>query len=199
MTSSTPIIYLVRHGETEWSASGKHTGRTDIPLSPRGEREALHLSSRLTPLEVDRVFSSPLGRAWQTCVRAGFAESAETLDDLAEWDYGEYEGRTTEEIHDERPGWELFRDGCPGGESPEDVQARADRVVAKLKGLEGRTILFSHGHMIRALGARWCELPLIVGRHLDLDTASVSALSHHHAQPTIALWNDHPEALKPPG
>jgi probable phosphoglycerate mutase len=197
MADAQPVIYLVRHGETEWSSSGKHTGRTDIPLTERGMKEAAHLASRLLPLQPDRVFASPLGRAQQTCTLAGFANH-QLIDDLAEWDYGRYEGRTTAEIKSERPGWELFHDGCPGGESPEDVTARADRVVARLRALEGRTILFSHGHMIRALGARWCDLPLIAGRHLDLDTASVSALSYHHDQPTIALWNDHPEALRPP-
>lgn len=198
MESKPAIIYMVRHGETEWSSFGQHTGRTDIPLTTQGEREAAHLASRLTPLKPDHVLTSPLGRARETCRLAGFDGGVRVVDDLIEWDYGDYEGRTTADIRAERPGWELFHDGCPGGETPEQVAARADRVVALLGTLEGRTILFSHGHMIRALGARWCRLPLFSGRHLDLDTASVSALSHHHDQPVIALWNDHPAALAPP-
>ena len=198
MNSATSTIYLVRHGETAWSLSGQHTGRTDLPLTPRGDQEALRLASRLAPLAPDRILTSPLQRSHRTCTLAGFTERVEVLDDLVEWNYGDYEGRTTPEIRADRPGWELFRDGCPGGETPEEVAARADRVVARLRALEGRTILFSHGHMICALAARWSNLSLATAGHLKLDTASISALAHHHTRPTISLWNDHPGALRPP-
>ena len=159
MSETLPEIYLARHGETAWTVSRQHTGRTDLPLTERGEDNAWGLHDRLRGLAFDRVFVSPLRRARQTCVLAGFGEQAVPVADLTEWDYGEYEGLTTAEIRGQRPGWSLFRDGCPGGESVAAVGARADRVIARLRRMPGRTLIFGHGHFFRVLAARWVGLP----------------------------------------
>lgn len=186
-----PSVTLVRHGETEWSASGRHTGRTDIPLTREGERKARGLSERLDGMKFDRVFTSPLQRASRTCALAGFA-AAKTDPDLLEWNYGDYEGRTTREILERRPGWLLFRDGCPNGEQPADVAMRADRVIACLRATDDRAILFSSGHILRVLAARWLGLAPSEGRLFMLGTASVSVLAYEHDEdePAIALWNE---------
>jgi broad specificity phosphatase PhoE len=186
-----PCVYLVRHGETEWSASGQHTGRTDIPLTQEGERKARGLRERLKGLKFDRVFTSPLQRAARTCELAGFGEAAKLDPDLLEWNYGDYEGRKTSEILNERPGWFLFRDGCPNGEQPADVGARADRVIARLRAADDQAIVFSSGHILRVLAARWLDLAPSEGRLFLLGTASVSILGYEHAkdEPAIALWN----------
>jgi broad specificity phosphatase PhoE len=195
-----PIIYLARHGETKWSLTGQHTGRTDLPLTENGERNALRLRERLSGLIFKNVFTSPLQRARRTCELAGFGSAAEIVSDLLEWNYGEYEGRTSVEIHSEFPDWQLFRDGCPGGETPEQVAARADRVVHLLQTISGNVLLFSSGHFLRMLGARWCKVePVIHARSLMLDTASVSMLGYEHnlSQPVIRLWNDTQHLLIP--
>jgi len=186
-------VTLVRHGETEWSASGRHTGRTDLPLTGDGECEARRLRDRLAGRAFGRVFTSPLQRAFRTCALAGFGDAAKIEADLVEWDYGDYEGRTTSEILAERPGWLLFRDGCPNGEQPADVGARADRVIARLRAADDRTIVFSSGHFLRVLAARWLGLAPSQGRLFKLDTASVSVLAYEHDsrdEPTLALWNE---------
>jgi probable phosphoglycerate mutase len=188
----TSSIFLIRHGETSWSLSGRHTGRTDLPLNADGERAARALAPRLRAAAPRRVLSSPRLRARQTCALAGVGEP-EIEPDLAEWDYGDYEGLTSAEILGRRPGWSIFRDGCPGGESPEQVSRRADRLIARLRGLEERVAVFTHGHFGRALAARWIELPVADGRLLCLSTASLSLLSFERenpAAPVIALWNE---------
>ncbi len=192
MSEAPPVLYLARHGETAWSLSGQHTGLTDLPLTERGERNARRLGERLKGLTFARVFTSPLQRAARTCELAGFGGAAEVDRDLLEWDYGTYEGRKTVDIHKERPGWFIFRDGCPGGESPEEVGARADRVVHRIRSLQGDVIVFSSGHFLRVLAARWLGLPPGHGRYFLLSTASLSALSYEHnlSQPAIRLWDD---------
>jgi broad specificity phosphatase PhoE len=192
MNESLPVIYLARHGETAWSLSGRHTGLTDLPLTDRGESNARLLAARLQELNFSRVFTSPLLRAVRTCELAGFGARAEADRDLLEWNYGEYEGRRTEEIHTQRPAWQLFRDGCPGGESPAQVGARADRVVQRTRGIQGNVLIFSSGHILRVLTARWLGLEPAAGRFFLLSTASLSALSYEHdlSQPAIHLWND---------
>jgi probable phosphoglycerate mutase len=192
MAEALPEVYLARHGETAWSVSGQHTGRTDLPLTERGERNAVALGARLRGQAFSRVLVSPLARARRTCELAGFSAGAEVVPDLAEWDYGAYEGRRTADIREERPGWYLFRDGCPGGESVGDVGARADRVIARLHDEGGRVLLFGHGHFFRVLAARWVGLPPGDARHLLMDTASLSVLSYEHTldDPAIRLWND---------
>jgi broad specificity phosphatase PhoE len=187
-----PSVTLVRHGETEWSASGKHTGRTDIPLSEEGERKARGLRERLKGVNFDRVFTSPLQRARRTCELAGFGEAAKVDPDLLEWNYGDYEGRKTSDILAERPGWLLFRDGCPNGEQPAEVAIRADRVIARLRAAETPAIVFSSGHILRMLAARWLGLAPLEGRLFMLGTASVSVLGYEHdkSEPAIQLWNE---------
>ncbi len=185
-------IYLIRHGETEWSLSGQHTGRTDLPLTEQGERDARNLGERLRAASFNRVFTSPRQRARRTCELAGFASVAETEPDLAEWNYGDYEGQRSVDILKGRPDWNLFRDGCPCGESPAQVSDRADRFIARLRALGGNVALFSHGHFGRALAARWIGSPVSQAQHLLLSTASISILGyeHNHAdEPVIALWN----------
>ena len=186
-----PCVTLVRHGETEWSASGQHTGRTDIPLTEEGERKARGLKERLKGFTFDRVFTSPLQRARRTCELAGFDERAKVDPDVLEWNYGDYEGRKTSEILAERPGWLLFRDGCPNGEQPADVGARADRVIGRLRAADDKAIVFSSGHILRVLAARWLGLAPSEGRFFMLTTASVSILGYEHDkdEPTVALWN----------
>jgi len=192
MSQMLPTIYLARHGETAWSLSGQHTGLTDLALTERGERNAGQLGNRLSGLAFAKVFTSPLQRAVRTSELAGFTAVAEVDRDLHEWNYGDYEGRRTTEIHVERPDWQLFRDGCPGGESPSQVGARADRVVHRMRALEGDVLVFSSGHFLRVLAARWLGLDPAAGRFLLLSTASVSALSYEHdlSEPVIRLWND---------
>jgi probable phosphoglycerate mutase len=197
MNESLPQVYLARHGETAWTISRQHTGRTDIPLTARGEANARGLGERLKGETFDLVIVSPLGRAHRTCELAGFGARARADADLLEWDYGVYEGRTTAEICAERPGWYLFRDGCPGGESVEAVAARADRVVARLRGAGGRIILFGHGHFFRVVAARWLGMPAGQARHFWLGTAALSILGYEHAldDPAILLWNDDRHAV----
>ena len=192
MSDVLPIIGLARHGETAWSISGQHTGRTDLPLTDRGERNARRLGERLKGLSFACVFTSPLQRAAMTCKLAGFGAVAEVDHDLVEWDYGEYEGRRTAEIRVSRPDWQLFRDGCPGGESPQQVGARADRVVSRLRAVQGNVLVFSSGHFLRVLAARWLGLEPGAGRYFLLGTASLSALGYEHnmSQPVLRLWND---------
>jgi probable phosphoglycerate mutase len=192
MSQSLPEVYLARHGETAWTVTGQHTGRTDLPLTRRGEDNSRGLRERLRGLAFDRVFVSPLQRARRTCELAGFGDRAVSVADLTEWDYGDYEGRRTDEIRRERPGWYLFRDGCPGGESVGDVGARADRLIGRLRSLPGRVLLFGHGHFFRVLAARWLDLPAADGRYFVLGTAALSVLGYEHGldDPAILLWND---------
>lgn len=192
MSRALPVVYLARHGETEWSLTGQHTGLTDLPLTARGERNAQQLAKRLEGLTFGCVFTSPLKRAKRTCELAGFGSVAQVDPDLVEWNYGAYEGRKTAEIRAERPGWELFRDGCPNGESVADVADRADRVIARLRAAGANVLVFSSGHFLRMLAARWCRLDGHQGARLHLDTATLSALGYEHDQnePAIRLWND---------
>ena len=192
MRETLPIVYLARHGETAWSLSGQHTGRTDLPLTQRGERNARSLGERFKGLTFAAVLTSPLQRAARTCQLAGFGALADEDRDLLEWDYGQYEGRTSAEIHAERPDWQLFRDGCPGGESPDQVGARADRLVSQVREAGGDVLLFSSGHFLRVLAARWLGLGVEAGAYFMLSTASLSALGceHNRSEPTIRLWND---------
>jgi broad specificity phosphatase PhoE len=192
MSESLPTIYLARHGETAWSLTGQHTGRTDIPLTDRGERNARRLGQRLNGLTFAKVWTSPLQRASRTCELAGYGTVAEVDADLLEWDYGKYEGRTSAEIHVQRPDWQLFRDGCPGGETPERVGVRADRVIDRVRALNRDVLLFSSGHFLRVLAARWLGLKPEAGRYFLLGTASLSALSYEHnqSQPAIRFWDD---------
>jgi len=191
MASAYPEIWLVRHGETEWSRSGKHTGRSDIPLTWVGEEAARQLAGRLQGLSFAAVWSSPSQRAFNTCVLAGFSGDAVRKDDLAEWDYGAYEGVTTKDILAQRPGWQLFRDGCPSGEMTSDVGARADRMVSELRAVAGNVLIFSSSHFLRVLAARWLGLPPEGGACFVLDTASISVLGYEHdlTEPVIRRWN----------
>jgi probable phosphoglycerate mutase len=184
-------VYLVRHGETEWSKTGQHTGRTDVALTPAGETIAAQIGERLAGVSFAHVLSSPRLRARRTAELAGFAPELDA--DLVEWDYGDYEGRTSQHIRTHRPDWLLFRDGAPNGETVAQVAARADRVVAKLKALSGNVLVFSHGHFLRVLTARWVEQPVRFAQHLLLGTASLSVLDFDHRnpdEPALALWND---------
>ena len=192
MSATLPITNRARHGETAWTLTGQHTGLTDIPLTERGEGNARRLGERLKGLTFARVFTSPLQRALRTCELAGFAAVATVDPDLVEWNYGEYEGRRSDEILAERPDWQLFRDGCPGGETPDEVGVRADRVVSRVRAVEGDVLLFSSGHFLRVLAARWLGLEPGAGRFFLLSTASLSALGYEHdrTQPVIRLWDD---------
>jgi probable phosphoglycerate mutase len=199
-----PVVYLARHGETAWSLSGQHTGRTDLPLTERGERNARRLGERLKQLTLALVLTSPLQRAARTCELAGFplgpsplggegsVRGAQVDRDLLEWDYGQFEGLRTAEIRAERPDWDLFRDGCPGGEAPKQVGDRADHLVKRVREVPGDVLLFSSGHFLRVLAARWLELEVEEGRDFLLSTASLSALGYEHdrSEPVIRLWND---------
>ncbi len=191
MTNTLPQIVLVRHGETEWSLSGRHTGRTDIELTPKGEAAAIGLADHLPKREYGAVWSSPSARARRTCELAGFVSDVVLKPDLQEWDYGDYGGITTKEIHRTRPGWGLFRDGAPGGETASDVGKRADRVIAELRTLDAPALIFSSSHFLRVLGARWLDLPPVRGESLILDTASISILGYEHdlKEPVIRSWN----------
>jgi broad specificity phosphatase PhoE len=192
MNEVLPVVYLARHGETAWSLSGQHTGLTDLPLTERGERNARSLGERLKGLRFAAVLTSPLQRAVRTCELAGFGAQAEVDRDLLEWDYGRYEGRRSADIRKERPDWQLFRDGCPGGESPDQVGARADHVVSRVRAIQGDVLLFSSGHFLRVLAARWLGLEPAAGRYFLLSTASLSALGYERdrSQPVIRLWDD---------
>lgn len=191
MSDALPITYLARHGETEWSLSGRHTGLTDLPLTARGEQNARELGERLQRLDVDRVFTSPLQRAARTCALAGFGERATVDRDLVEWNYGDYEGLTTHEIQSRRPGWSLFRDGCPGGETLAEIGARADRVVQRVRAVPGNVLLFSSGHFLRVFAARWLDLDAPSGQRFVLGTGALCALGYDHdrTEPVIRLWN----------
>jgi broad specificity phosphatase PhoE len=195
--ATLPEIYLARHGETAWSLSGQHTGLTDIPLTERGERNAASLAGRLAGIEFAEVLTSPLQRASRTCALAGFEGRAKVAPDLVEWDYGIFEGMKTVDIRIDYPDWSLFRDGAPGGESVETVGTRADRVIAHIRGIEGRVLLFSHGHFCRVLAARWLGLPADDARLFLLGTASLSILGYEHKseEPVIKLWNDNRHVL----
>jgi broad specificity phosphatase PhoE len=192
MSESLPIVYLARHGETAWSLSGQHTGRTDLPLTGRGEDQARALGERLHGLVFAKVLTNPSQRAVRTCSLAGFGATADTDTDLAEWDYGAYEGRRTAEILTERPDWQLFRDGAPGGEMAEQVAARADRAIARIRAVHGNVLVVSSAHISRVLAARWLGLPPSGGRYFFLGTASLSLLGYEHdmTEPIIRLWND---------
>jgi probable phosphoglycerate mutase len=185
-------LYLIRHGETEWSLSGQHTGRTDLPLTAHGEDEARQLAPRLRHIQFARVLTSPRQRARRTCELAGLGAAAETEPDLAEWDYGDYEGLLTADVRKLRPGWNVFRDGCPGGEMPAAVSDRADRLIAHLCTLDGNVALFSHGEFACVLAARWIGLPVVEGQHFSVDAASLGILGYNPGHPevrVIALWN----------
>jgi probable phosphoglycerate mutase len=192
MSESLAEIYLARHGETAWTISHQHTGRSDIPLTERGERNARSLGDRLRGISFTKVLTSPLARARRTAELAGFGDLSAIEPDLMEWDYGRYDGLTTAEIRKAQVDWSLFRDGCPGGEAVLAVGARADRVIAKLRGIDGRILLFGHGHFFRVLAARWVVLAPADGRLFFLSTASLSVLGYEHSlsEPVVRLWND---------
>lgn len=182
-------LYLLRHGETEWSKARKHTGRTDIPLTDRGREDARRLERALVDLDLSLVLTSPLQRAAETCRLAGFADRAQSEPDLMEWDYGEYEGLTTPEIRRSVAGWNVFTHGCPGGEQPEEVARRADRVIARVREVEGDAALFGHGHLLRVVGARWLTFPPVEGRRFVLQTGTISVVGYEHDMPAILRWN----------
>jgi len=183
-------VVLVRHGETEWSRAGRHTGRTDVPLTEHGRAQAEAVGGALRGRELGLVLTSPLGRALETCRLAGFGDRAELRDELMEWDYGAYEGRTTTEIREERPGWTLWGDGVLEGETVEQVGARVDRVLDEVRSLEGDALLFAHGHVLRVLTARWLGLDPDAGRLFALDPATLSTLGHERETAVIQLWNE---------
>ena len=193
MDDQLPVIYIARHGETAWTITGQHTGLTDLPLTPQGEQNAQRLGDRLKEIPFAKVFTSPLQRARQTCALAGFGSVAEVESDLVEWDYGEYEGLRSAEIRAQRPDWQLFRDGAPGGESPRQVMARADNVWKRVREVQGNALLFTSGHFIRVLAARWIGLePSVHSTSFLLSTASLSAVGYDQelSRPVIRLWND---------
>jgi broad specificity phosphatase PhoE len=187
-------VVLARHGETEWSLSLRHTGKTDLPLTEEGRRQARALGPRLHAWTFSLVLTSPLQRAVETCRLAGYAEQARVRPDLEEWDYGRYEGLTSQQIQALQPNWSLWRDGCPGGETAEDVGRRADRVLAEVRSVDGDVLIFAHGHVLRVLAARWLGEPPEGGRHYALQTATVSVVGYEHADPVIRLWNQPPPA-----
>ena len=192
MSHTFPQVFLARHGETAWTVSGQHTGVTDITLTERGERNARRLGERLKGFMFADVFTSPLQRARRTCELAGFAARAEVDPDLVEWNYGRYDGKTTAEILKENPNWQLCRDGCPDGENVTQVGARADRVVARVRAVDGDVLVFSSGHFLRVFAARWCGVEPSSGRYFFLGTATLSTLGYEHnrQEPVIRLWND---------
>ena len=194
-------LFLVRHGETSWSLAGRHTGRTDLPLTANGERRATHLRDWLQAVSFTQVRTSPLQRARRTCELSGLAATAQVEPDLREWDYGDYEGRTTADIHAQHPSWNVFQDGCPHGETVEQIARRADRLLAALRALDGAVALFSHGHFLRAIATRWIGLPVREGRHLSLDTGSLSLLGCERSDgdfPVVSLWNASPDTVPAP-
>jgi broad specificity phosphatase PhoE len=189
VSTRPPEVVLVRHGETEWTLSGQHTGRTDIPLTERGREQARALAAALAARRFALVLTSPLARAAETCRLAGLGEQAAERDELREWDYGAYEGRTTPAIREERPGWTLWRDGVPDGETEAEVGARVDRVISEVRAVEGDAVLFAHGHVLRVLAARWLGLEAAAGRLFALDPATVSVLGYERETPVIRSWN----------
>jgi broad specificity phosphatase PhoE len=196
MTRVAHEIVLVRHGETEWSSAGKHTGRTDIPLTEGGRSQARMVGAALRKRRFAAVWTSPLSRALETCRLAGFGDVAVPSEELAEWDYGEYEGRTTLEIRRERPDWTLWRDGVPGGETVDEVEARVDRALAEVASVDGDALVFAHGHVLRVLAARWLGLEPAEGRLFALDPATLSVLGYERETQVIRLWN---QAVSDPG
>jgi len=201
MNKNSPVVHLARHGETEWTITGQHTGLTDLPLTGRGECNARLLGERLNGMKFARVLTSPLRRAVRTCELAGFGSLAEIDRDLLEWDYGDYEGRLTVDILREHPDWQLFRDGCPSGESPQQVAARADRIVNRVRAISGDVLIFSSGHFLRVLATRWVGIEPIHAKSLMLNTASLSALGYENgfSRPAIRLWNDTNHVLQSTG
>lgn len=185
----TRLVYLIRHGETEWSRNGRHTSVTDLALSENGRMAARRLKPVLARETFECIFTSPRRRARETCDLAGYGRNARVEADLVEWNYGDYEGLTTRQIRSTRPGWSLFHDGCPGGESPEQVALRADRLVAKIRHATGNVALFAHGHIFRVIAARWIGLPLEHGARFLLDTATLSVLGYYYETPAIRTWN----------
>ncbi len=181
-------VWIIRHGETEWSKSGRHTGTTELELTPKGEQDALRLAPALAGVHFDLVLCSPRARARRTAALAGIRD-VRIDQELAEWNYGDYEGRTRIQIQEDRPGWSVWADGCPGGESPDQVADRVDRVIDQVRATEGRVVLFAHGHILRALAARWLTQPVALGAHLELVTGRVSVLGHDRGTPTLELWN----------
>jgi broad specificity phosphatase PhoE len=201
MPSNLPRLVLARHGDTDWTDSRRKTGRTDLPLNGRGERRARLLGERLQQFTFAHVLTSPLQRASRTCALAGFGNVAELQSDLVEWDYGRFEGKTTADIQQDRPDWELFRDGCPGGESALDVAQRADRFIARVYDSHGDVLAFSSGHIIRMIAARWLRLPPCAGRIFYCEPASFSVLEFEHDnknEPIIGLWNFVRQLNEPP-
>ena len=192
MSNTLQVVYLARHGDTAWTHSGQHTGRIDLPLTEDGERHAQQLGERLKGMTFAKVFTSPLQRATRTCELAGFGAVAETLPDLVEWDYGKYEGLVLAQILKERPDWEIFRDGCPGGETAAQVGVRADRVIERVRGIAGTVLMFSSGHFLRVLTARWLGLDPTGGKYFVMSPASLSAVGYEHnlSQPVIRLWDE---------
>jgi broad specificity phosphatase PhoE len=199
MSETLPMLYLARHGETKWSATGQHTGLTDLPLTEVGERQAERLGERLKGLTFARVFTSPLQRAARTSRLAGFGAVAAIDPDLVEWNYGECEGRRTQDIRMECPDWKIFRDGCPGGETLAAIGARADRMIARARAIDGNVLFFSSGHILRVVTARWLGLDAAAGRYFLLSTASLSALGYEHdrSEPVIQLWDDTRHLMSP--
>ncbi len=189
MAAEQQKVFVIRHGETEWSLSGQHTGITDIPLTENGRKRAKLLQPLLSKVNFALVVTSPLQRARETCKLSGLGDRAEVDPDLVEWNYGEYEGITTQQIHEKAPGWQLFNDGCPGGEKPDQVGARVDRVIAKVRAIDGDVALFAHGHVFRAFVARWVGLPASGGQHFLLDTGTLNVLSSYRGVPAIQTWN----------
>ena len=184
-------VYAIRHGETEWSLSGQHTGTTDIPLTENGRRQAERMRPALAKQTFALVLVSPLQRARETCELAGLGEAAAVDPDLLEWNYGEYEGLTSRQIAERTPDWLIFRDGCPGGETPEQVGARVDKVIARARAAGGNVALFAHGHVLRVLAARWIGLPPRAGQHFLLNTGTLSVLGYYHDVPAVRIWNGH--------
>ena len=182
-------VFAIRHGETAWSLTGQHTGTTDLPLTDNGRRRAQRLRPVLARETFALVLTSPLERARETCALSGVADRAVIDPDLVEWNYGKYEGLTTAQIHESAPGWLLFRDGCPGGEAPDQVGARVDRVIARARAIEGDVVLFAHGHVLRVLAARWLGLPVVAGQHFLLDTGTVNVLADYRGIPALKTWN----------
>ena len=189
MITSAQSVFAIRHGETEWSLSGQHTGTTDIPLTENGRTLARRLRPILAKEAFQLVLTSPLGRARETCELAGLGARAALEPDLMEWNYGDYEGLTSEQIHLKRPGWMVFRDGCPGGESPKQIGARVDRVIARVRAATGDVALFAHGHVLRVLVARWIGLAPGAGEHFLLDTATLNVLGNYRGPPAVKVWN----------
>lgn len=192
MTGALPRVYLARHGETAWTVTGRHTGVTDLPLTERGEENARRLGKLIGHEQFAHILVSPLKRTWHTCELAGFAGRAQVDPELIEWNYGDYEGLTTAEIREKRPDWIIYRDGCPGGERTSDVARRADRVIARVRAMGSKVLLFSSGHFLRVLGARWLGLEPSAARFLLLTTATLSIVGYEHTlcEPVICLWND---------